>query len=174
MVAVTHDQNLRPTSALGYRATMPTPTILVVDDEQLIRWSLTERLKTEGYTVVEAATAADALARSADGVDLVLLDYRLPDGDGLSVLKKIKERTPDTLVIMLTAVFERRDGRRSDEAGGVSLREQALQSRRNRAAGRKGARDDAACGGKSAPSERARRSPTASTASSARARRCSP
>ena len=82
---------------------MPTPTILVVDDEQLIRWSLTDRLKTEGYNVVEAATAADALAKSEDGVDLVLLDYRLPDGDGLSVLKKIKERTPDTLVIMLTA-----------------------------------------------------------------------
>ena len=82
---------------------MQTPTILVVDDEQLIRWSLTDRLKTEGYNVVEAETAADALARSGDGVDLVLLDYRLPDGDGLSVLKTIKERTPETLVIMLTA-----------------------------------------------------------------------
>jgi two-component system response regulator AtoC len=80
-----------------------TPTILVVDDEDLIRWSLTERLKAEGYAVIEAATAADALARSAEGVDLVLLDYRLPDGDGMSVLKKIKERTPDTLVILLTA-----------------------------------------------------------------------
>jgi two-component system, NtrC family, response regulator AtoC len=82
---------------------MATPTILVVDDEQLIRWSLTDRLKTEGYNVIEAVTAADALAKSGDGVDLVLLDYRLPDDDGLSVLKKIKERTPDTLVILLTA-----------------------------------------------------------------------
>ena len=102
---------------------MQKPTILVVDDEELIRWSLTDRLKSEGYNVVEAGTAADALARSADGVDLVLLDYRLPDGDGLSVLKKIKERTPDTLVIMLTAVFEHRHGRGSDETGRVSLRE---------------------------------------------------
>ena len=82
---------------------MPAPTILVVDDEQLIRWSLKDRLTDEGYRVVEAATAADALARSEEGVDLVLLDFRLPDADGLSVLKKIKEREPDTLVIMLTA-----------------------------------------------------------------------
>ena len=108
---------------------MQTPTILVVDDEQLIRWSLTERLKSEGYSVVEAATAAEALARSADGVDLVLLDYRLPDGDGLSVLKKIKERDSGHARHHADRVFERRDGRRSDEAGRVSLREQAVQPR---------------------------------------------
>jgi DNA-binding NtrC family response regulator len=82
---------------------MQTPTILVVDDEQLIRWSLTERLKEQGYRVVEADTAASALEAHAEGVDLVLLDYKLPDGDGLSVLKRIKEADADTLVIMLTA-----------------------------------------------------------------------
>src|SRR5215468_7282541 len=82
---------------------MLNPTVLVVDDEQLIRWSLTERLKQEQYRVVEAATAAEARERHAEGVDLVRLDYRLPDGDGISVLKGIKEADPDTLVILLTA-----------------------------------------------------------------------
>ena len=82
---------------------MLNPTVLVVDDEQLIRWSLSERLKEQGYRVVEAETAAGALERHAEGVDLVLLDYKLPDGDGLSVLKQIKEADADTLVLLLTA-----------------------------------------------------------------------
>jgi two-component system, NtrC family, response regulator AtoC len=82
---------------------MPNATVLVVDDEALIRWSLTERLKTEGYHVLEAETGAAALEKLPDGVDLVLLDYRLPDTDGVSVLRKIKEFDQDILVILLTA-----------------------------------------------------------------------
>src|SRR6478672_10159880 len=82
---------------------MQPPTVLVVDDEQLIRWSLASRLTDEGYRVVEAGTAADAIRQHREGVDLVLLDYKLPDDDGLSVLNKIKATDPDALVIMLTA-----------------------------------------------------------------------
>ncbi|MBZ5556262.1 MAG: sigma-54 dependent transcriptional regulator [Acidobacteriia bacterium] len=82
---------------------MQRPTVLVVDDEQLIRWSLSDRLTQEGYRVVEAETAKAAIEKHAEGVDLVLLDYKLPDGDGLTVLKKIKETDADTLVILLTA-----------------------------------------------------------------------
>jgi DNA-binding NtrC family response regulator len=83
---------------------MSTANILVVDDEDLVRWSLRERLRRDGYAVSEAGTGADALEQvAAGGVDLVLLDFRLPDTDGLAVLRRIKELTPETLVILMTA-----------------------------------------------------------------------
>ena len=82
---------------------MPNAKILVVDDEDLIRWSLMERFRDDGYEVAEAASGQEALERMRDSIDLVLLDYRLPDIDGVTILQRIKDYDPDILVILLTA-----------------------------------------------------------------------
>jgi two-component system, NtrC family, response regulator AtoC len=82
---------------------MPHATVLVVDDEDLIRWSLREKLREEGYDVLEAGTAQEALEHFAAGVDLVFLDYRLPDTDGLTVLKEMKRQDADVPVVLLTS-----------------------------------------------------------------------
>jgi len=79
------------------------PTILIVDDEPLIRWTLSERLTQEGYATVEADTAKAALARFGPDIDLVLLDFKLPDSDGLHVLRQMKAADGDVPVILLTA-----------------------------------------------------------------------
>ncbi len=77
--------------------------ILIVDDEKLIRWSLRQRLEESGHTVVEAADGQEALARYQDGVDLVLLDWLLPDENGLEVFRRMRAADPTPPVIMLTA-----------------------------------------------------------------------
>ena len=82
---------------------MARVTLLVVDDERLVRWSLKTRLEQVGYTVLEAETGEQAWALFEQGVDLVLLDHRLPDVEGLSLLGRMCAADPDVPVIMLTA-----------------------------------------------------------------------
>jgi DNA-binding NtrC family response regulator len=82
------------------------PTILVVDDEALTRWSVSETLVDSGYLVTEAADAETALrAIGAAGIrtDAVLLDLCLPDSQDLAVLSAIRSISPATPVILMTA-----------------------------------------------------------------------
>ncbi|MCB9832944.1 MAG: sigma-54-dependent Fis family transcriptional regulator [Planctomycetes bacterium] len=79
-------------------------SILVIEDEDLIRFSLKSRLEQEGYKVLEAATGEAGLQILSERfIDLVLLDYKLPDLDGLRVLERISGTCPGQVVIMMTA-----------------------------------------------------------------------
>jgi len=80
-----------------------TEEILIVDDDQAIRWTLTEALQSWGFAPVEAASVAEALKHfKADSPDVVLLDIDLPDGSGLDVLREIKRERPEVVAIMIT------------------------------------------------------------------------
>jgi len=79
-------------------------TVLVIDDDKMIRSFLDSILSEDGYEVLLAATGAEGTAAMrAKPVDVVLLDLMLPDEDGISVLRKIKQEEPSVQVILLTA-----------------------------------------------------------------------
>ncbi|MGH9392111.1 MAG: sigma-54-dependent transcriptional regulator, partial [Vicinamibacteria bacterium] len=83
---------------------MALDRILVVDDENLIRWSLQQKLSSWGYRVLEAPNGETAVSLvEKESPDLVLLDVHLPDKNGLEVLKVIKEWNPRMAVIIMTA-----------------------------------------------------------------------
>lgn len=80
------------------------PRILIVDDDAETMHLIRKRLQPEGFEIDSAADGAEALEKVfSTPVDLVLLDVRLPEVDGLSVLSEIKERHPGIAVIMMTA-----------------------------------------------------------------------
>jgi DNA-binding NtrC family response regulator len=81
-------------------------TVLVVDDEPLARWCVSETLHEAGYGVVEAGDAVSALrAISALGspTDLVLLDFSLPDSNDLRLLSAMHALRPEVPIILMTA-----------------------------------------------------------------------
>ncbi|TVQ99882.1 MAG: sigma-54-dependent Fis family transcriptional regulator [Deltaproteobacteria bacterium] len=83
---------------------MASATILLCDDEELIRWSLREYLGGKGYRILEAEDGEAGLERiAAHGPDLVLLDLRMPKKDGLTVLRELRAAGNDVPVVMLTA-----------------------------------------------------------------------
>jgi DNA-binding NtrC family response regulator len=79
--------------------------VLVVDDELLMRWSIAQTLAAAGHDVVEAETGAAALdiLAALPATDAVMLDYRLPDSNDLSLLARIRQLAPRTPVIVMTA-----------------------------------------------------------------------
>ena len=94
--------------------------ILNVEDDSPARFLKSRILERAGFQVVEAVTAADAIRTAAhDGLRLVLLDLRLPDGDGFQVCEQIKAARPTLPVVMITSTYATVQGRQDGLASGA-------------------------------------------------------
>src|SRR3954463_2106837 len=97
-------------------------SILIIDDEAAIRESLETLLELEGYRIVTAETGEDGLARIAERpFDLILLDFALPDRNGLEILTEIRDRDPNLAVIMITAYGTVENAVRAMQGGAVNF-----------------------------------------------------
>lgn len=103
--------------------TTATATILLVEDDSLLRHAFRLLLEDAGYRIHEAGTAHEAIEKARESVpDLILLDLGLPDAPGLDVVRtlRLNERTQDTPVIALTGRVGLEEKRECMEAGCTS------------------------------------------------------
>ena len=79
-------------------------SILIVEDEDIIRTTLAEYLQTEGFAVTMASRVAEALeeAKKQD-FDVAICDVQLPDGDGVHLLRRLHQLNPQLFVLIITA-----------------------------------------------------------------------
>jgi DNA-binding response OmpR family regulator len=86
------------------RISEPTKTLLVVDDDQVVRQAEAEILCQQGYTVLQAESAAQALrlAREAAAIHLLITDFSMPEVDGLELTRQVRAVHPKTPVLMLS------------------------------------------------------------------------
>lgn len=90
--------------ALSSNHPISPPRVLVVEDERKTRASIEEGLQLEGWTIRSAGTGSEAIGLlDADAFDLVVLDWMLPDRNGLEVLRHVRQRGNQVPVLMLTA-----------------------------------------------------------------------
>jgi two-component system C4-dicarboxylate transport response regulator DctD len=97
--------------------------ILVVEDEPLMRWSVAQALEAGGHDVMEAADGSSAkwALTHSPPADVVLLDYRLPDSTGLTLLEDIHRLAPAMPIVMMTAYGTRELSDRARELGACDV-----------------------------------------------------
>ncbi len=99
---------------------MASPRILNVDDNSPARFLKSRILERAGFQVIEAETAADAIERATSShPTLVLLDLRLPDGDGFQVCEKLKSEQPELPIVMITSTYCTTQARQDGLAAGA-------------------------------------------------------
>ena len=102
----------REQGQLRRKITEPTPhrvlqkkikSILIIDDERDLCWLLSNALSDKGYDVSTANTLHQGVDLLQGNPDLIFLDLKLPDGDGMDILPIIKEKTPESIVLIISA-----------------------------------------------------------------------
>ncbi len=103
--------------------------VLIVDDEPLIRWSLRQAFLERGHQASTAGTGAEALAvlSTGDRFDAVVLDYRLPDRQDLSLLEDVRRLSPWSTVVMMTAFADDGMRARAQERGAAAVVDKPFQ-----------------------------------------------
>lgn len=93
-------------------------SILLVEDDHVLREGLTELFAREGYVVIQAACLQEAVERISERIDLIVLDITLPDGDGVSLCRQWRAQGIQQPILFLTARDEEFDVVRGLDAGG--------------------------------------------------------
>ena len=96
------------------------PTILIVDDEEMVTSALRSFLQLETeYEIVTFTSPVDALAKvNGDPIDVVIADYMMPEMDGVTFLKEVRDRRPEASRILLTGYADKENAIRAiNEAG---------------------------------------------------------
>ncbi|MFH1292649.1 MAG: response regulator [Pseudomonadota bacterium] len=107
---------------------MKTKTVLIVDDDRIIREQLQKELKREYFKTFLASDGKTALeSLNREEIDIVILDVRLPDMDGLEVLKEIKEKRPDCEVIVITGMGSQEIAIKSLRKGAIDYIEKPIE-----------------------------------------------
>ena len=94
------------------------PTILLVEDDAVLRRGLAELFSREGYRVIEAASVREAKDKLNSDVQAVVLDVGLPDGDGVTLCRQWREAGEQRPILFLTAKDEELDVVRALDSGG--------------------------------------------------------
>ena len=105
--------------------------ILVVDDEADIRAELAEYLENKGYRVEVAGDGRDAFKRfEAAPADGVVVDIKMPRGDGFELVRRLRAIDPDVPIIVMTGHFSETDRARAEELGATVMMEKPIVLRR--------------------------------------------
>lgn len=101
---------------------LPNPTILVIDDDDVVRDSLRVLLETRGFTVVDFASGRSFLAgRDGLGAGCILLDVHMPEMTGLDVMKALRETGDDTPVVLITGRIDALVQAKAEAFGAIAV-----------------------------------------------------